>query len=102
MHFFTDFCDGNVAFASGYQGWGFTADTLAALNAKVNGVEPADTLRRLRRDPKRWVVDLGLKPVLQLMRAVDNGEARAREAVHTRLAAVGAKALAAEDWELDK
>ncbi len=87
---------------SGYQGWGFTADTLASLNARVNGVEPADTLRRLRRDPKRWVCDLGLRPVLQLMKAVDSGEPRARDAVHSRLVAVGGRPLQVDDWELDK
>ena len=89
---------GTVAFASGYQGWGFTADTLAALNASVNGVSLEDTRRRFAKDTKRCIVDLGLKPVLSMMRAVDNGEDKARDAVRTRLEAVGVRPLTADEW----
>ena len=90
--------DGTVGFASGYQGWGFTADTLAAVNLGVNGVSVEDTSRRMHKDPKRTMCELGLRPVLSMMRAVENGEERAREAVQARLVAVGGRPLSGDDW----
>jgi elongation factor 2 len=90
--------DGTVAFTSGYQGWGFNADTLAAVNFRVNGVSRETTLRRLKRDPCRCVCDLGLKPMLAMARSVEVGGATELERVQRRLAAVGARGIVAEEW----